>query len=105
MNIGLGIFQVLVDFLFGVGAYGFLFPWILVFAIMYAMLLKTKVLGEKGAVIGIVALVVAFIVPVLAPYGVPMGSILTVLFGYTGAIIAFLVAAMLVLAMIGYKIK
>lgn len=103
MQVGLGVFQVVVDFLAQTGVYGFLFPWIIIFILVYAMLVKIKVLGTKGSIIGLLALVVAFIVPVISVFGMSIGTIFISLFGFMGLIMAVLFVFMLILAMVGIK--
>jgi hypothetical protein len=49
-----------VDMLVEYGAFSVLMPFVLVFAVVYAILQKSKILGAKHAIDGIVAFAVAF---------------------------------------------
>jgi hypothetical protein len=103
MEIGLGIFGTVVTKLVALGFYGFVLPWILAFAVTYAILLKTKILGDNGAVAGIVAFAVAFMVPLVRIAGVTMGGVFVSIFGFGALIIAILVLALMIFGMLGIK--
>ena len=60
-NITLGAFEPVVEAFALGGVYGFVLPAVLIFCLVYAILLKTKVLGENQYIIGTVALAVSFL--------------------------------------------
>lgn len=104
MEIGLGIFANVVSKLVSLGFYGFVLPWILVFAITYAILLKTKVLGDNAAISGVVAFVIAFMVPLVRIFGMSMGGIFVTVFGFGALVIIMLVLGLMIFAMLGMKV-
>ena len=55
-------FELLVSNLNQMGFFGFLLPWLLMFAVTYGLLVKSKVLGEDQKLIGVISLVAAFFV-------------------------------------------
>jgi MFS family permease len=95
-------FEILVYNLNQLGFYGFLLPWIFTFAVIWALLVKTKLLGDDQKVIGIVSLVIAFFITGFG--AVPLGQFLTDLFGMAVMIIAAILIIMLFAAMAGFDI-
>ena len=93
-------FQILVANLNGIGFFDFLLPWIFTFAIIWGLLLKTKVLGDNMRVNGVVSIVVAFFI--IGFGGPALGSFFTTLFGLAVVIIAGLLVALLFLGMGGW---
>ncbi|MDI6721470.1 MAG: hypothetical protein QMD85_03705 [Candidatus Aenigmarchaeota archaeon] len=97
-----GPFDVLISNMSQLGVFGFLLPWIFVFAVTYALLLKTKALGENQKIIGLVSLTLAFFV--IAFGGPAMASFFTTFFGAVTLIIAGIIGIILFLALVGADI-
>ena len=95
-------FSILVANLQQLGFYGFILPFIFVFAVVFGLLLKYKALGENKNVIGVVSLVIAFFV---TGYGaVPLGTVLSNLFGAAAVILAAVLIIVLFAHMVGYDL-
>ena len=91
-------FSLLVSNLNQMGFFGFLLPWVFVFAVVYGLLMKTKAF-DNAKVTGVIALVVAFFT---IGFGGPfMASFFVNLFGYAALIIAGILVIILFLAMSG----
>ncbi len=91
------IFQIAVERLVEVGFYNFLLPFILFTTLLYAVLTKTKVLGESPVIIGIISVSVGLMIfglPVIA--GVNIAAPLTAFLTQGAIIILVLVIALLV---------
>lgn len=93
------IFTTLVANLNQMGFYGFVLPFLLVFAIVYALLERSKVLGEKPGPIGIVSLVIGFFVTAFSG----IGTYLVTLFGVSTMFWAALLVVVLFFAFFGYQ--
>lgn len=73
--------------------------WVLLFAVSYASLLKTKVLGENQKIIGVVSAVFAFFV---VGFGAAvLGQFFQTLFGFAAFVIGGILVAILFIAMAG----
>ncbi len=91
------IFQIAVERLVDVGFYNFLLPFILFTTLLYAVLTKTKILGESPVVIGIISVSVGLMVfglPVIA--GVNLTQPLTAFLSQAAVFILVLVMAFLI---------
>lgn len=91
------VFQQVVQRLIDLGFYEFFLPFILVAAISYAVLRKTKVLGESATINGIISMALAFFIfglPVLS--GVSLVKPLTSFFGSIWVVMLILVGGMLI---------
>ena len=77
-------FEILVSNLNQMGFFGFLLPWLFMFAVVYGLLVKSKVLGEDQKIIGVVSLVSAFFV--IGFGGVAIGTFFSNLFGIAAVI-------------------
>ena len=95
-------FTVLVQNLNGLGIFGFLLPWIFVFVVVYALLMKTK-FSEDKRLIGVLSLVIAFFS--IGFGGPPLANFFVSLFGYGTLIIALIFIIILFLAMTGRDIS
>src|SRR3989344_7203876 len=79
-------FEVMVMNLRDLGFFGFLFPWILMFALTFGLLLKSKAVGEDKKILGVISMVVAFFV---IGFGGPiLGNFLTSVFGIATIVLA-----------------
>ena len=87
----LGIFGTLVQNLNDMGFYGFILPWLVVFAIFYGILQKSGVLGGDKRIDGVVSLAI--------------GTYFVTLFGSASMIISAILIAVLFLAMAGFKFQ
>lgn len=96
-------FSLLVSNLQQLGFYGFILPFIFVFAVVFGLLLKHKVIGENKNIIGVVSIVVAFFV---TGYGaVPLGQVLSNLFGALAVVLAGVLVVILIANMAGFELK
>jgi len=92
-------FELLVANLNSLGFFGFLLPWMFVFVVVFAILLKTKILGENTKIMGVLSLVIAFFA---VGYGGPaMASFFVNLFGMAALILAGILVIVLFVAMAG----
>lgn len=94
-----GPFETLVSNLNQMGFFGFLLPWLLMFAITYAVLLKSKALGDDKKVIGITALVSAFFV--IGFGGPALGNFFIKLFGWGSILLGGILIILLFVSMAG----
>lgn len=93
------IFQTVIEKLVDLGFYDFFFPFIITSVIVYALLRKSKVLGESNAINGVVALSIGFLIfgfPVLT--GLTFGTQLSTFFVQATAWILVLVIAAVIAA-------
>jgi len=91
------VFPEVIQKLANLGFYDFVLPFIIVAALLYAILRKTKVLGESPLINGIVSVAVSFfilLVPALA--GVSLVAPLTGFFGQTIIVILIIAFGLLV---------
>ena len=96
-------FEILVNNLNQMGFFGFLLPWLLMFAVTYGLLLKSKALGEDQKIIGVISLIVAFFV---VGYGGPLfGLFFQHLFGIAAMIIGGILVTVLFVSMAGGDIS
>ncbi|MBS3054717.1 MAG: hypothetical protein J4431_04225 [Candidatus Aenigmarchaeota archaeon] len=96
-------FELFVRNLDQLGFFGFLLPWILTFAVLYALLLKTKALGDDQKIIGVVSMVAAFFV--IGFGGVALGMFFKSLFGTMVMVLAGILITMMFVGMSGYDIS
>ncbi|MGC9310277.1 MAG: hypothetical protein ACP5E4_00980 [Candidatus Aenigmatarchaeota archaeon] len=83
--------------------YNTIFPWVLTFAVIFGLLMKSKVFGETGkdarGVSGIIALVMGFLVTAFVPgYGQTIGSFFI---NTSGTLMMFLMVILGLLLVIG----
>lgn len=91
-------FSLLVGNLNSLGFFGFLFPWVFAFAVIYGLLTKAKIFDD-AKIVGVISLVAAFFV---IGFGGPfLASFFVNIFGYATLIIAGLLVIVLFLAMSG----
>ncbi len=95
-------FDIMIQNLMALGFYGFVLPWIFVFTVFYALLLKSKILGEDQKIIGVVALVAAFLV---TAFFAPLGMVIANLFGTATLFLAGILVVILLVSMAGFKIE
>ncbi|MEM5882755.1 MAG: hypothetical protein QXQ77_00745 [Candidatus Aenigmatarchaeota archaeon] len=84
------LFTPIVEQMDKLGFFNFFFPWLVTLAIMYAILKKSKILGESALINGVVAMSIAFLVfafPVLS--GFSLATPLSLLFTQTTSILLF----------------
>lgn len=96
-------FEILVSNLNQMGFFGFLLPWLFMFAVVYGLLVKSKVLGEDQKIIGVVSLVSAFFV--IGFGGVAIGTFFSGLFGIAAVVIAGIFVTVLFISMAGVDIS
>jgi len=94
-------FSILVANLNALGFFGFLLPWIFMFAVTYGLLAKAKFF-EDTKIVGVISLVLAFFV---VGFGGPwLAGFFVNLFGYAAIIIAGLLVIVLFITMSGGSI-
>jgi hypothetical protein len=96
----MGIFGTMISNLNQMGFYDFVLPWLLIFAVVYAILQKAKILDNKPAE-GIVSIVIAFFATSYT--GVSLGSYMTGLFGGSSIFIAAALIFLVFAGLFGYK--
>ncbi|MBI4895959.1 MAG: hypothetical protein HY832_00210 [Candidatus Aenigmarchaeota archaeon] len=92
-------FTTLVTNLNQLGFFGFLLPWMFVFVVSYAILLKSKVLGESQRIMGVLSLVIAFFV--IGFGGPALAGFFINLFGIGSLILAGILVLILFVALSG----
>ncbi|MEK6837172.1 MAG: hypothetical protein AABX69_00845, partial [Nanoarchaeota archaeon] len=81
------------------GIFGFLLPWVFMFAITFGALMKSKVFGDDKRIMGVIALTVAFFV---VGFGGPaFGGFFVGLFGVASMILAAILVIVLFITMSG----
>ena len=94
-------FSILVSNLNQLGFFGFLLPWIFMFAVSYGLLMKAKFF-ENAKIVGVLSLVLAFFV---VGFGGPwLAGFFVNLFGYAAVIIAGILVIVLFVTMSGGNI-
>jgi hypothetical protein len=96
-------FEILVSNLNQMGFFGFLLPWLLMFAVTYGLLLKSKALGEDQKIIGVVSLVAAFFV--VGYGGLAIGVFFSNLFGIAAIVLGGIIVTVLFVSMAGGDIS
>ena len=96
-------FEILVTNLNNLGIFGFLLPWVLMFAITFGALMKSKVFGEDKRIMGVISLVVAFFVVGFG--GAAFGQFFVGLFGVASMILAAILVIVLFVTMSGGDIS
>ncbi len=99
----MGPFEVMIHNLSQLGVFGFLLPWIFIFVVMYALLLKSKALGEDHKIIGVISIVVAFFV--VAFGGPAMAKFFTNFFGTMALVLAGVLGIILVVGLTGADVS
>lgn len=95
-------FQVFVSNLNQLGFFGFLLPWVFVFAITFGLLAKSKVLGEDLRIIAVVSMVAGFFV---MGFGGPfLANFFVNSFGMAAVVLAGILIIVLFMAMSGIGI-
>ncbi len=94
------IFQPVIEKLVDLGFYNFFLPWLITTAIFYALLKKSKFLGESNVLNGAISLAIGFLIfgfPILSgfSFGLPMSAFFT----QSTSIILFFVIAFLLASM------
>ncbi|HLD49146.1 MAG TPA: hypothetical protein VJB11_02180 [archaeon] len=96
-------FTVMVSNLQQLGFFGFLLPWLFMFAVVFALLLKSKALGEDKKISGVISLVIAFFV---VGFGGPaLGNFFIDLFGAAAVVLAGILVIILFVALTGGDIS
>lgn len=97
--VGTDPFSVLVCNLQQLGFFGFLLPWIFMFAVVFGLLAKSKILGEDKRIAAVIALVAAFFV---VGYGGPtLANFFVNLWGIGAIVLAGILVTVLFVAMAG----
>lgn len=93
-------FEIIVQKMIELGFYGYFFPWLITFAIAFALFQKSKILGENVKVNGVVALALAFLVfgfPVIT--GTSLAEPISIFFTQT-VVVAMVFVMVIVIASI-----
>ena len=94
----MGIFAGIITQLNHLGFYGFILPWLLIFALVYGLIIKSKVLDAKPA--GAVALALAFFITAFSG----IGNYFIALSGLGGMLFGALLIVVLFFALIGFDV-
>jgi len=78
-----------------VGVFQFYLPFLISFAVLYALLLKVKVFGENKALVTIIALASSAFIMVYTPVGITFSQFLTNFFG--NAVVVILTIVVLIM--------
>ncbi|MBI1972167.1 MAG: hypothetical protein HYS53_02600 [Candidatus Aenigmarchaeota archaeon] len=98
------IFTPLLGNLNQIGFYKFVLPFLFTLAIVYGVLLKTKLFDEKQkSLIGVIALVAAFFVVNYTPAGFALDSFFTQVFGVGILILTGIFVVLLLMGLVGLK--
>jgi len=95
----LGIFGTLVSNLNAMGFYGFVLPWLLVFALVYGLIKKAGIINDKAN--GLISLAVAFFVTAYSG----IGTFFIALSGLGGMLLGALLIVVLFFAMLGFDVS
>jgi hypothetical protein len=98
----MGIFGTMISNLNQMGFYDFVLPWLLIFAVVYAILKKSKVLDNEQAD-GIVSVVVAFFATAFT--GSSIGTFFTNLFGGGAIFLAAILIFLIFVGLFGFDMK
>lgn len=94
------LFAPIIQQLQNLGFFGFFFPWIITLAIFYAILKKSKILGDSAVLNGAIALAIAFLVGGFSVMtGGSLGISFTNLFTQTTTMLLFLIVAFIAASM------
>jgi hypothetical protein len=97
------LFTILIQNLNSLGFYNFLLPWLFVFAVVYGLLAKADLFGgQNSRVSALLGIIIAFFVASF--YGPTIATFFTSLFGGATYVLAFILVAVLFIAMSGFKI-
>lgn len=92
-------FEIMVSNLNAMGFFGFLLPWVFIFAISFGLLAKSKVLGDDLRITAVVSIVLGFFV---VGFGGPwLASFFVNIFGIAAAVLAGLLVLALFMGMAG----
>ncbi|MBI2583619.1 MAG: hypothetical protein HYW25_03045 [Candidatus Aenigmarchaeota archaeon] len=96
-------FEIMVSNLNELGFFGFLLPWIFIFAITFGILAKTKVLGDDMRVSAVVSIVLGFFV---VGFGGPfLADFFVNIFGIAAMVIAGILVLVLFMGMTGMSLE
>ena len=99
----MSLFSGLKDLLFKQGIYEFYFPFLLTFAIFYALIRRTRVFGsDKTAnrISLVVSLVAAFYVMAFSPIATPISSFFSSFFAGTSVVLVFILSILMITMML-----
>ncbi|MEM5792784.1 MAG: hypothetical protein QXY45_00275 [Candidatus Aenigmatarchaeota archaeon] len=91
------------DLLFRQGIYEFYFPFLLTFAIFYALIRRTRVFGKDktaNRISLVVSLVAAFYVMAFSPIATPISSFFSSFFAGTSVILVFILSLLMITMML-----
>ncbi len=98
------IFTPLVGNLNQMGFYRFVLPWLFTMAIVYGILLKTKIFAEnQQALNGVIAIVAAFFVINYTPAGFALDTFFTQAFGVGILVLTGVFVVLLFMGLVGLK--
>lgn len=92
------VFEHVIDLLRDFGFFAVLLPWLLIFAIFFGVLQKTKILGDQKNINAIVSLAAAFFVVAATPVVEALNALIP-------AAAYLVVAALLILMLLGFFVK
>lgn len=95
-------FEVLVYNLNAMGFFGFILPWVFIFAIAFGLLVKSKILGDDMRIAAVVSIVLGFFVVGFG--GIALANFFVNIFGIAAAVLAGLLVLVLFMSMAGIPI-
>ena len=97
MPVTLGVFETVIQNLNQYGFYGFILPWMLVFALVYGLIKKSGIIEERAG--AIVAMVIGFFITAYSG----IGAYFVALSGIGATLIGALLVVVLFFALLGFK--
>ncbi|MFH1631344.1 MAG: hypothetical protein ABIA21_03975 [Candidatus Aenigmatarchaeota archaeon] len=95
-------FELFVHNLGGMGFFGFLFPWLFIFAVVLGLLMKTKTITDDKRIMAIISIVIAFFV---AGFGGPaLAGFFVSAFGMAAMVLAGILVVILFVSMAGVDV-
>lgn len=94
-------FQDVVSTLKEIGVFEFYLPFIIVFAVFFGLLTRTKLFGEQRGIAVVVALTAAGFIMVYTPAGITFSQFLAQFFGGAVAVILTFIVLIVLVSMIG----
>ncbi len=96
-------FSVLLGNLSRLGFYNFVFPWLFTMAIIYGILLKSKMFEGQAALNGLLSIVVAFFLVNYTPVGFGLDAFFTRILGMGALILVVIFVVLLFMGLVGLK--
>ncbi len=96
-------FTILLGNLGRIGFFNFVLPWLFTLAVIYGILLKSKLFDGQPAINGLLAIVVSFFVVNYTPVGFGLDTFFTRIFGMGVLILVVIFVVLLFMGLVGLK--